>query len=91
MPNRTLPAMPRVLAVLFLVALPALAAGTLTPQEEAGRKIFREGVSPSGAPLNALVGPQSTPMAGNTLPCANCHGNDGSGRPEGGVRPPNIT
>ena len=82
----------RLVLVLSLALSPALAmAGQLTPQEEAGRRIFREGESPSGAPLQALVGPQSTPLPGTSLPCASCHGEDGLGRPEGGVIPPNIT
>jgi len=75
---------------LAVVAAPSL-AGKLTPQEEAGRKIFRTGESQSGAPLQAMVGHQGTPLPGTSLPCASCHGEDGLGRPEGGVIPPNIT
>lgn len=75
---------------LVLGAMPT-GAGKLTPQEEAGRKIFREGASPSGSPIQAIVGRQSTPLPGTSLPCASCHGEDGLGRPEGGVNPPNIT
>jgi ABC-type branched-subunit amino acid transport system substrate-binding protein len=78
------------LLALLGLPLPASAAG-LTPREEAGRKIYREGVSPSGAPLQALVGPHSTPLEGKSVPCGSCHGNDGLGRPEGGVNPPAIT
>lgn len=82
----------RALALLVLLAVPLLgAAAGLTPQEEAGRTIYREGVSPSGKPLQALVGPHSTEMEGKSVPCGNCHGNDGLGRPEGGVKPPAIT
>ncbi|HEX6828684.1 MAG TPA: ABC transporter substrate-binding protein [Burkholderiales bacterium] len=85
-------AVSRCAALLAFLGLPLLAsAAGLTPQEEAGRRIYLEGVSPSGALLQALVGPHSTPMEGKSMPCANCHGADGSGRPEGGVRPPNIT
>ncbi|HWR91938.1 MAG TPA: hypothetical protein VN300_05905, partial [Desulfobacterales bacterium] len=86
-------ALARRLAVSALGLLGALPAGadTLTPQEEAGRRIYHEGVSPSGAPLQALVGPQSTPVAGSTLPCVNCHGADGLGRPEGAVKPSIVT
>jgi ABC-type branched-subunit amino acid transport system substrate-binding protein len=78
------------LVLLLLIGGPAFAAG-LTPQEEAGKKIFVEGVSPSGTPIQALVGPTSTAVSGETLPCASCHGADGLGRPEGAVRPSNIT
>ena len=31
------------------------------------------------------------PVPATALPCAGCHGRDGLGRPEGGVRPTNIT
>lgn len=89
-PIRALARLLAVSALGLLVALPA-GAGTLTPQEEAGRRIYHEGASPSGALLQALVGPQSTPVAGSTLPCVNCHGADGLGRPEGAVKPSIIT
>ncbi|HEX9181404.1 MAG TPA: ABC transporter substrate-binding protein [Burkholderiales bacterium] len=79
-------------ALLAILLMPLLAAAAgLTPREQAGRTIFREGISPSGKPLQAQVGPQSTLMEGKSVPCANCHGSDGLGRPEGGVRPPAIT
>jgi ABC-type branched-subunit amino acid transport system substrate-binding protein len=75
---------------LVLAVLPAGAA-RFTPEEEAGRKIFREGESPSGSPIRAQLGRQETTLPGTSLPCAGCHGEDGLGRPEGGVVPPNIT
>ena len=53
--------------------------------------VFMEGKSPSGVPIQALVGPHSTPVSGEALPCASCHGPDATGRPEGAVRPSNIT
>jgi len=82
---------PAVLAFcLALGTLPAL-GGKLTPEEEAGRKIFREGASPSGSPIQAQLGRQETTLPGTSLPCAGCHGEDGLGRPEGGVNPPSIT
>ncbi len=30
-------------------------------------------------------------LPATSLPCVNCHGRDGIGRPEGGVRPPDLT
>src|SRR6185295_6806471 len=66
-------------------------AAPLTPEEESGKKIFAEGVSPSGATISAAVGVQSTRVAGSIVPCANCHGADGLGRPEASVRPSIIT
>ena len=77
-------------ALLFCALLPAALAAPLTPQEEAGKKVYVEGLSASGKPLRALIGAQDTPVEGATLPCANCHGADGLGRPEGTVKPSNI-
>jgi ABC-type branched-subunit amino acid transport system substrate-binding protein/cytochrome c553 len=71
-------------------ALPAASAG-LTAEEEIGKKIYFEGISPSGVPIQALVGATSTPVSGETLTCSTCHGADGLGRPEGSVKPSNIT
>lgn len=85
-------AISRAAAVIAFLLLPLLAAAAgLTPREQAGRTIYREGISPSGKPLQAQVGPTSTPMEGKSVPCANCHGNDGLGRPEGAVNPPAIS
>lgn len=62
----------------------------LTPLEAAGRRLYREGIGPGGD-LSARVGAQSLIVPGKMVPCANCHGMDGKGRPEGGLRPPEIT
>lgn len=78
------------LALLLCAALPAGVAAPLTPQEEAGKKVYVEGISASGKPLRARIGAQDTLVEGATLPCANCHGADGLGRPEGAIRPPGI-
>jgi ABC-type branched-subunit amino acid transport system substrate-binding protein len=74
-----------------MLASAAQAVAPLTEQERIGRQIYREGVGTSKVPIQALVGPQGTPVAASTLPCANCHGEDGLGRPEGAVKPSNIT
>lgn len=67
------------------------AALELTPQEAAGKRIYLEGTGSSDAPIYALVGASDTSIPASALPCGNCHGADGRGRPEGGVRPPDIT
>ena len=74
----------------LLLAAGALAAAPLTPQEQAGRKLYTEGASASGKPVRALIGAQDTPLDGTAFACANCHGADGRGRPEGNVKPPPI-
>lgn len=63
----------------------------LTSSESAGKRLYREGVSASGEPIMARVGASGMLLPASSLPCANCHGNDGLGRPEGGVRPPDLT
>jgi ABC-type branched-subunit amino acid transport system substrate-binding protein len=81
--------------VRALVCLAALLCGAsahagLTAEEETGKRIFTDGVSPSGGKLTARVGASDFDVPGSAVPCANCHGNDGLGRPEGGVVPPDI-
>lgn len=80
-------------ALVAASCLWALGAGALelTPTEAAGRRIFHEGVSPSGSSISARVGASGTPIPATVVRCANCHGADARGRPEGGVRPPDIT
>jgi hypothetical protein len=54
-----------------------------------GRMVYREGRSPSGGTIRALVGGAMLP--GEAVPCIGCHGFDGRGRPEGGVAPPDVS
>lgn len=63
----------------------------LTVQEAAGKRLYREGVSSSGAQVMARVGAADMSVPGSVLACANCHGKDGMGKPEGGVRPPVLS
>jgi ABC-type branched-subunit amino acid transport system substrate-binding protein len=66
------------------------AARDLTEQERAGKRLYFEGASASGGELRAFVG-AGTPVPASAVACASCHGEDGLGRPEGGVVPPAIT
>ena len=59
--------------------------------EQHGRLVFFKGERQSGEPLTANVGAAAIPVPATALPCAGCHGRDGQGRPEGGVRPSDIT
>lgn len=79
--------------VLVLCALlPGLAAAAqLNAEELAGKRIFLHGSSDSGADIHALVGATGMSLPASALPCASCHGVDGLGRPEGGIRPPPIS
>lgn len=80
-----------VLAAMLCMWTLAASALELSPSEAAGKRIFRDGVSVTGSTLSARVGAAGTPMPAAVVRCANCHGEDGRGRAEGGVRPPDIT
>lgn len=84
----------RLARCLFLLALaaPVLLQGAaeLTPQEQRGRQIYREGTSPSGGEIVALLGDAQIEVPAASVPCAGCHGPDGRGRPEGGVSPSDV-
>lgn len=57
--------------------------------EAVGRRIYHEG--DSGRGITAVLGEGGTEVPAAVLPCASCHGSDGIGRPEGGLRPSDIT
>lgn len=81
--------------VLFAPAL-LLAGASPSPdaqkkQIERGRRIYLEGVSPSGAEITAVMSEASVEVPASAVPCAGCHGRDGKGRPEGGVSPTDLT
>jgi ABC-type branched-subunit amino acid transport system substrate-binding protein len=83
---------PWLCAAALGAAMVALHAAT--PDEdrlELGRRIFHEGRNLRGEEIRALLGDGGTALAGPVVACGNCHGADGRGRPEGGVRPPDIT
>ncbi|MGF6207759.1 ABC transporter substrate-binding protein [Pseudomonas frederiksbergensis] len=79
-------------ALLILLASFSLSVSALplTPSESAGKRLYREGLSGSGEPVMARVGAADIVLPASSLPCANCHGADGQGRAEGGVRPPDL-
>jgi ABC-type branched-subunit amino acid transport system substrate-binding protein len=79
--------------LLVCSALPASAAwgASLSEQETRGKEIFLHGESADGREITAYVGQASVAVPANAMPCANCHGADGLGRPEAGVTPANIT
>ncbi len=55
-----------------------------------GRQIYMTGKSPSGGKIEAVLAGEVVANAA-TLPCVGCHGEDGRGRPEGGMAPSTIT
>ncbi len=76
------------LAAAALLLATAAGAAPLTAMERAGRLIYHEGKSPSGGAVNAQVG--ATTLSAELVTCVGCHGDDGRGRPEGGVTPTSI-
>lgn len=69
-----------------------VAALELTAEELAGKQIYLHGTSATAdSVIHARVGAGDTAMPAAVVPCAGCHGSDGRGRAEGGVRPPDIT
>ncbi|HEY6329322.1 MAG TPA: ABC transporter substrate-binding protein [Blastocatellia bacterium] len=67
------------------------ASGPISPSEARGKQIYLHGTSPSGKEILAYIGESSVEVSGSAMPCANCHGVDGQGKPEGGVTPSNLT
>ena len=79
-------------AILVLLFSGAEAGSVeLTAEEQRGRKIYHEGESASGTPMTVVVSQGGTPITASFLPCSGCHGKDGKGRPEGGVKPSDVT
>lgn len=74
---------------VLAAALPALLG--LSPAQERGKRIYHAGESLSGASIAATTGAGSEPFPASLVPCGSCHGEDGRGRPEGGVRPAAVT
>jgi ABC-type branched-subunit amino acid transport system substrate-binding protein/mono/diheme cytochrome c family protein len=58
-----------------------------TPTLELGRRIYRDGILPSGQPLRARV---QGDVAGERLACAGCHGRSGLGGSEGRIVVPPV-
>lgn len=78
--------------IALSVAWPkALAQDSLSPRESRGKQIYVQGASPSGKEILVYVGESSLEMPGTSMACANCHGLDGAGKPEGSINPSNIT
>ena len=66
-------------------------AERLSSQEQRGKAIYFGTGAASGQPIKALIGDPPTEVQGALMACANCHGEDGKGKPEGGVVPSDIT
>ena len=93
-PSRGLSAAPRwVLLLLLACLIPASACrADLTPAQERGKTIYQSGKSTTTKQkIIAYFGAERIALPAETSPCASCHGYDGTGRPESGLFPSNIT
>src|SRR5262245_16823095 len=81
-------------AVIFwgsiFVGISAAQSPNVKPNAEMGRRIYREGLLPSGKPVRAMVQNDIT-VEGTQLNCANCHRRSGFGSSEGSVLVPPVT
>lgn len=77
--------------VVMLASVTSAYSAELSEQALRGKRIYVEGESESGSPINAVVSRGGTSIPASILPCVGCHGDDGKGRPEGGVVPSDIT
>ena len=94
MSNVTRIAIITVITVAGLICALAFAvrpAGGLTSQEKRGKLIYLRGVDSEGKEITAFLGDPPMEVPGSLMACANCHGYDGRGKPEGGVTPSDIT
>ncbi len=90
---RSLTGAPCFLAMLVLAAAPVRAevlGSRLSELERHGKHIYTVTSSPSGDAITAFLGVSSVTAPGEAMPCVNCHGPDGLGRPESDVKPGNI-
>lgn len=76
---------------ILLWGVGAAGAGELSPEALRGKEIYLTGTTSDGAEVTALMGDDQIEVPATALPCANCHGADGRGRPEGGVSPTDLT
>lgn len=60
-------------------------------RERRGKQIYVQGTSQSGKEILAYLGESSLEVPGSAMPCANCHGLNGQGKPEGGIVPSKLT
>jgi len=77
-------------AAIVLCVAHAPASHALDEAEERGKQIYVEGTSARGGTINAIVGAEASLLPAAAIPCTNCHGYDGLGRPEGGVIPTDV-
>ena len=78
-------------SVFTFIAVADTLGGVLNPSEERGKQIYFTGRSPSDEDIIAYFGEKKLELPGEAATCGSCHGYDGTGRPESGLVPTNIT
>jgi ABC-type branched-subunit amino acid transport system substrate-binding protein len=58
--------------------------------ERHGKEVYLTGNSPLQREIKAFIGVAGVEAPGSAMPCVNCHGSDGRGRPESDITPSNI-
>jgi ABC-type branched-subunit amino acid transport system substrate-binding protein len=78
-------------SVFTFITVAETLGGVLSPSEERGKQIYFTGRSPSDEDIIAYFGEKKLELPGEAATCGSCHGYDGTGRPESGLIPTNIT
>jgi ABC-type branched-subunit amino acid transport system substrate-binding protein len=65
-------------------------AGRPAADVATGKQIYFRGSGHPSRQIMAQLGQPPVTVPAGTLPCVNCHGRDGLGRPEGGLEPSDI-
>ncbi len=79
----------RVWLVAFLLATAGHAEEA--DLQDLGRRLYRDGIGTDGESIVAVIGSPGVEVPGTAVACVRCHGEDGRGRPEGGVSPSDLT
>lgn len=77
------------LAAFFVLACAVHAAQPLTDAEQLGKRIYQKGVG--NKPIIAKLSGSGIDAQGPDFPCIKCHGEDGVGGREGGVKTADIS
>lgn len=77
-------------AGLALAGSCGVSAAALTDAEQRGKQIYLTGSGTAGPPITAYVSAAKLSVPATAMPCASCHGKDGRGREESGVKPSDI-
>ena len=75
--------------LLPLLVASGLAVQTASPVQR-GKRIYVNGTGQADSPIVATLADERDEVPASLLPCVNCHGEDGRGKAEAGITPPDI-